>query len=129
MTTAPSTWGRRSSYAYWALTAVVIAESAVGGTMDLLRMAPFYPILIQLGYPSYLSTILGTAKLLAAVVVAAPGLPRLKEWAYAGIMINMLGAIASSTAAHQAPGNLVAPGVFAGLTMLSWALRPSSRRL
>ena len=70
--------------AYWAVTAVVVGEAAIGGAMDLLRMAPFYPVLIDLGYPSYLSTILGTAKVLAAIVIAAPGLPRLKEWAYAG---------------------------------------------
>jgi DoxX-like protein len=115
--------------AYWMVTAIVIAESAVGGTMDLLRMSPFYPMLIDLGYPGYLATILGTAKIVAAVVLLAPGLPRLKEWAYAGIMINMVGAFASQVAMHQSIGNLVPPVVFAGLAILSWALRPPTRRL
>ena len=31
--------------AYWTVTAVVVGEAAIGGTMDLLRMAPFYPVL------------------------------------------------------------------------------------
>ena len=61
----------------------------------MLRLDPFFPLLTQLGYPAYLATILGTAKILAGLVVAAPRLPRLKEWAYAGILINMLGATAS----------------------------------
>ena len=113
--------------AYWAVTAVVVAECVAGGAMDLLRTAPFYPVMIGLGYPGYLATIMGTAKLAAAAVLLAPRLPRLKEWAYAGVMINMVGAAASHLAMHQALGNLIAPAVFAGLALLSWAWRPPSR--
>jgi DoxX-like family len=115
--------------AYWVVTAAVVGECATGGTMDLLRMSPFYPMLLDLGYPGYLATILGTAKLAAAVVVAAPGLPRLKEWAYAGIMINMVGAAASHVAMHRALSNLIPPAMFAVLALLSWAWRPPARRL
>lgn len=114
---------------YWAATAVVVAECAVGGAMDLLRMPPFHPVLIDLGYPAYLSTILGTAKIIAAVVLLAPRLPRLKEWAYAGVLINMIGAAASHMAMHQSPTTLVAPAMFATLALTSWALRPRSRLL
>ncbi|MGW5363009.1 DoxX family protein [Actinopolymorpha pittospori] len=115
--------------AYWGATAVVAGECVVGGAMDLFRMAPFYPLLIDLGYPGYLATIMGTAKIIAAVVLLAPSLPRLKEWAYAGVMINMIGAAASHLAMHQAPSSVVAPAMFAGLAMLSWAWRPPTRRL
>jgi hypothetical protein len=131
MTTAPTAIARRHhrTSAYWAITAVVVGECAIGGTMDLFRMPPFYPAMIDLGYPSYLATILGTAKILAAVVLLAPRLPRLKEWAYAGVVINMTGAAASWIAVHQAINNLIPPTVFAGLAILSWALRPPTRRL
>jgi DoxX-like family len=130
MTAAPTTVLRhRRTGAYWLVTAVVVGECVIGGTMDLFRMPPFYPIMIDLGYPSYLATILGTAKILAAVVLLAPGLPRLKEWAYAGILINMMGAAASHVAMRQSIDNLIAPAVFAGLAILSWALRPPTRRL
>jgi hypothetical protein len=107
---------------------MVVGECAVGGTMDLFRMAPFYPMLIDLGYPSYLAPILGTAKLAAAVVIAGPGLPRLKEWAYAGVLINMTGAAASNAATHRYTG-MIAPAAFAVLALASWAIRPRSRRI
>ena len=110
------------------MTTIVVGECAVGGTMDLLRLAPFYPMIIDLGYPSYLATILGTAKLAAAVVLLAPKLPRLKEWAYAGVLINMLGAAASSATAQQYAG-MVVPISFAILALTSWAIRPRSRWL
>src|SRR4051812_5146182 len=90
----------RHRIAYWVSTAVVVGECVVGGGMDLLRLPPFFPMLIDLGYPGYLATILGTAKLAAAVVLVAPRLPRLKEWAYAGVLINMVGAAASQAAVH-----------------------------
>ena len=113
---------------YWTVTSIVVAECAVGGAMDLFRMAPFYPMLIDLGYPSYLATILGTAKLAAAVVIAVPRLPRLKEWAYAGVLINMTGAAASNAAVHEYAG-MIAPAAFAVLAFASWATRPRSRRI
>ena len=115
--------------AYWTITAVVAAECIVGGTMDLFRMPPFYPMLIELGYPGYLAAILGAAKLAAAAVLLAPGLRRLKEWAYAGVVINMVGAAASQVAAHQQFGNVVPPAALAVLAILSWALRPPDRSL
>jgi hypothetical protein len=122
-------WPHEWIRAYWVVTAVVAGECAVGGAMDLFRMAPFYPMMIGLGYPDYLATIMGTAKLIAAVVLLAPGLARLKEWAYAGVMINMIGAIASHVAMRQSLSNVIAPAAFAGLAILSWAWRPATRRL
>jgi uncharacterized membrane protein YphA (DoxX/SURF4 family) len=113
---------------YWAITTVVVGECAVGGAMDLFRMPPFYPMMIELGYPSYLATMLGLAKLAAAVVLLAPRLPRLKEWAYAGVLINMTGAAASNAAEHVYSG-MIAPLAFAVLALASWAIRPGSRRL
>jgi DoxX-like family len=131
MITAATTTARglgRTS-AYWVITAAVVAECAIGGTLDLLRMPPFYPAMIALGYPGYLAAILGTAKLLAGAVLLAPRLPRLKEWAYAGVLINMTGAAASYVATGQSVTNLIPPAVVAGLALLSWALRPPTRRL
>jgi uncharacterized membrane protein YphA (DoxX/SURF4 family) len=85
--------------------------------------------MIALGYPSYLATVLGIAKVLAAAVLLAPRLPRLKEWAYAGIMINMAGAAASYIATGRPVTNLTPPAAIAALALLSWALRPRTRRL
>jgi hypothetical protein len=110
MTTRLAERSAAKSLAYWSFTGVIVTESLIGGTMDLLRLAPF-------------------AKIIAAVILLAPGLPRLKEWAYAGIMINMIGAAASNAATHQPIGSLLTPLVFAAIAMLSWALRPAPRRL
>ena len=111
--TASAAFTRRRVVLYWATTSVVVAEGLIGGVADLLRLDPFFSQLTQLGYPAYLATILGIAKLLASLVVAAPRLPRLKEWAYAEIMINMIGAAASQMAVGNGPGDWIPPLVLA----------------
>jgi DoxX-like family len=54
-------------------------------------------------------TILGVWYVLAGVAILAPRFPRLKEWAYAGLIFNYTGAAASHLAAGDSIGALVAP--------------------
>ena len=114
---------------YWTCTGLIAAEALAGGALDLVRYGSYLSTLTSLGYPAYLATILGTAKLAAGVVVLAPRLPRLKEWAYAGILVNMLGAAASHALAGSAPANVVPPLALAAVAVASWASRPADRRL
>jgi DoxX-like family len=83
----------------------------------------------HLGYPLYFATLLGVWKLLGAIVITAPGLPRVKEWAYAGFCFDLTAAAMSHAAVGDATGDIVAPLVFLALVVASWALRPESRRL
>ncbi len=111
---------------YVTATTLMLGECIGGGLLDLAKQAPFYPAMLHLGYPSYFTYILGTAKLLAAAALLVPGLPRLKEWAYAGIMINMVGAAASRIAVGDGFGDIAPPIVFAIIALVSWQLRPRS---
>ena len=45
--------------------------------------------IVHLGYPLYFITIIGFWKVLGAITLLAPGFPRLKEWAYAGMQARM----------------------------------------
>jgi uncharacterized membrane protein YphA (DoxX/SURF4 family) len=119
---------RTRTIAYWVTTVLVAAEFVVGGVMDILRLPPFFAIMKHLGYPAYFSVIIGVWKVLGAVAVLAPRFPRLKEWAYAGMVFNMTGAAASHLAVGDGAGALVAPIIFTGLVAASWVLRPSARR-
>jgi uncharacterized membrane protein YphA (DoxX/SURF4 family) len=122
-------WSRRRLIAYWVTTAIIAAEFAVGGVMDIMRLPPFFAIVRHLGYPGYFSVILGVWKVLGAVAVLAPRLHRLKEWAYAGIIFNMTGAVASHLAVGDPAVTLVAPtrGRFLGPASAGSLRRP--RRL
>lgn len=121
---------------YWIATVLIGLETLAGGAIDLVHgrtslvSGPFVlDIITHLGYPPYLLMILGFWKLLGAMVLFAPGLPRLKEWAYAGIFFELSGA-ASSWALHGDKASEVAtPLILTIITLVSWALRPQSRTL
>jgi uncharacterized membrane protein YphA (DoxX/SURF4 family) len=84
----------------------------------------------RLGYPQYFLVILGIWKLLGAVALAIPRFPRLKEWAYAGVIFDLTGAVTSQLASGLIDaGTLAYPIVMTGVAVASWALRPLSRRL
>jgi uncharacterized membrane protein YphA (DoxX/SURF4 family) len=119
---------RLSNTAYWITTAVLATECLAGGVMGGLQMSPFLDTATHLGYPAYFMSILGVWYVSAGVVLLAPRLPRLKEWAYAGLVFNYTGAAASHIWVGDGAEKLVAPAVFLGLTVASWALRPPSRR-
>jgi uncharacterized membrane protein YphA (DoxX/SURF4 family) len=114
---------------YWGSTLLLGTEGIVGGVLALIRYPEYVGIITHLGYPLYFMTIIGVWYTLAGVALLVPRFPRLKEWAYAGLMINYIGAGASYVAASDPPRALVAPIVFTGLTVASWALRPPTRRL
>lgn len=114
---------------YWATTALVAFAFLSGGVMDLLKAPPVAAAMQTLGYPVYVASILGTWKVLGAAAILAPRLPRLKEWAYAGILFDLSGAAMSHAFSGDPAGKVVTPIVLLGLALASWALRPASRRL
>jgi DoxX-like family len=113
--------------AYWLTTTLVAAELALGGVWDVLRILYVRSVIEHLGYPSYFLVIIGAWKVPGALALVVPRFPWLKEWAYAGLVFNYTGAAASHLAVGDGASTLIAPVVFMGLTLASWALRPPSR--
>lgn len=87
--------GTLSTRVYWVSTSL-LALAMIGAGIQELRHAPE---LVEgakgLGYPEYLLSILGIAKLLGAPVLIAPQFRVLKEWAYAGFTFDFTGALIS----------------------------------
>lgn len=119
----------KQTVTYWTTTGLVAFAFLSGGLMDLSGSPAVVADMQSLGYPAYVATILGVWKVLGAVALLAPRLPRLKEWAYAGIVFDLTGAAASHAFAGDPTAKIVTPLVILGLAAASWALRAESRRL
>ena len=119
--------------AYWITTGLVAFFIGSGGAAQVAQyLGNRHGVVPLLGYPMYFFAILGFWKVLGAIAILAPRFPRLKEWAYAGIVFDLTGAAASCAAVggYGAYGfHVIAPLVLTGLTVASWALRPESRRI
>jgi len=70
--------------AYWISTVIVAGLSLLAGRSYLSGDPHVTQAFARLGYPQQLLIILGIAKPLGAIILVIPGVPRLKEWAYAG---------------------------------------------
>lgn len=114
---------------YWVLTVLAALALLAGGVGNLTLQEPVVESMKKLGYPLYFPRILGTWKLLAAVALLAPGFPRVKEWAYAGVTFAMTGATISHIAAGDPVATWFPPLVVLALALGSYALRPADRRL
>jgi hypothetical protein len=88
---------------YWVFTiifAALLLFSAYGSILvneDAKKLIHDY-----LGYPMYFIPFTGYAKLVGAIVILIPGLKKIKEWAYAGLFFDLLGAVYSSIAVAKA---------------------------
>lgn len=112
--------------AYWITTGLLALFYAFSG-VGYLSGAMDEAVIGGLGYPAVVVTLLGVWKLLAVPALLAPGLPVLKQWAYAGVFFNLTGAVASHLAAGHGPGG-AAPALFAlALWAVSYALHAPVR--
>ncbi|HEX8529702.1 MAG TPA: DoxX family protein [Cytophagales bacterium] len=82
-------------------TGLVAVLMGLSGMAYLLRLEHFAASTRELGYPVYLMSMLGVAKLLGIAALLAPKFDRVKEWAYAGFTFNLLGAAWSHAAIGQ----------------------------
>jgi uncharacterized membrane protein YphA (DoxX/SURF4 family) len=115
--------------AYWVTTVLAGLNMLAGGAADAFAIPDAVAIFQSLSLPVYLVYFIGVAKIAGAIVILAPKLPRLKEWAYAGIAIDLTGAAYAHAASGQGVMEVSLPLVVLALVMTSWWLRPADRKL
>ena len=126
-TTQPVKLGRLITY--WTTTVIIAFVMGAGGIADVMRIQPVVEGMKQLGYPEYVCVILGVWKVLGCIAILSPGIPLVKEWAYAGIVFDLTGASASHFAVGDAPIKVIMPLIFTIICFMSWATRFGGRRL
>lgn len=90
---------KRTNIIFWIFTILFAGFMAASGVTGVLVTADSVALITdQLGYPKYIIAFLGVAKILGAAAIVIPGYPRIKEWAYAGLFFDLIGATYSSIA-------------------------------
>jgi uncharacterized membrane protein YphA (DoxX/SURF4 family) len=120
---------KRNKIIYWVATIWLSLGMVSTGIVQLIQMKEETDMFARLGYPAYLLIILGVWKILGVIVVLAPRLPLLKEWAYAGFFFTMTGAVFSHFAVADAAMDFFGPALLLVLTIISWYFRPADRKM
>ena len=113
---------------YWVSTGLVAALALFAGFSYVTGNAQAVQGFAHVGYPQQLRILLGTAKLLGAMALVIPGLPKLKEWAYAGFTFAWIAAVLAHYTAGDGP-RAFAPLILLVLLAVSYVSRPSSRQM
>ncbi len=114
---------------YWVATLWLALGMTSSAVVQLMRIPEGVQGVTHLGYPAYLLTILGTWKILGVIAILAPRFPVVKEWAYAGFFFVTSGAFISHVTMGDPFGEIFPSVLLLTLTVVSWYLRPASRRV
>ena len=110
---------------YWSTTAIV-AVALLGSLTYLTGSEQVVSGFTKAGYPQYLRIVLGIAKPAAAIVLLLPGVPLLKEWAYAGVTFAL---VMATISAYSIGEPWIPPLVLLALLVISYLTRPAGRRV
>ncbi len=71
-------------------TVIMVVMAGVGGILNLAQFQ--FPLAQELGLPWFIGIVLGIAKVLGVLTFLTRRFPMLREWAYAGLAFELLGA-------------------------------------
>jgi len=97
---------KKTKILYWIFTSLFAFMMLFSAIPDVLSS----PVAVQgmhdgLGYPLYFIPFIGVAKVFGVIAILIPGFPRIKEWAYAGLSFDLIGATFSIIASGAPVGN------------------------
>jgi|SRR5579859_30807 len=110
---------KKTNIIFWIITGLFAAFILFSSIPDILLTPEAKTFMGHLGYPDYFTVFIGVMKVLGIIAILVPGFPRVKEWAYAGLFFDLIGATYSLIArdGFQPPiVIMLLPLVFCGIS-------------
>ncbi|MEJ7683018.1 MAG: DoxX family protein [Segetibacter sp.] len=92
---------KKTKIIYWIFTSLFAFLMLGSAIPDIFSVQAAVEGFQKMGMPAYLLPFLGIAKTLGVIAILIPGYPHIKEWAYAGLVFDLLGATYSIIASGQ----------------------------
>jgi hypothetical protein len=105
---------------YWSFIMLFCLFMFIDGAAGVARVQAAKEALVHLGYPEYLLTIVGIAKILGSFAIIQNKFKAVKEWAFAGFTINALGAFGSRFFVGDTGFLLFFPVFLVGYTLVAY---------
>ncbi|MEG0925411.1 DoxX family protein [Chryseobacterium sp.] len=120
---------KRTRIIYWIFTLWMALGMVSTAIVQLMKSQDELLNFTNLGYPSYLMTIIGIWKILGVIAILIPKRLLLKEWAYAGFFFVMSGAVISHLIVGDTGGRTFPAVLLFVLVFISWYFRPADRKI
>jgi hypothetical protein len=103
---------------YWIFTGLLVGFLLLTSVSQIISAKGSEKIMNILHMPLYMLAFLGAVKLLAVAAILIPSYQKIKEWAYAGLMFDFIGATYSMIAV----GGTIDKWGFMMVPILLWGL-------
>ncbi|PJJ66959.1 DoxX family protein [Chryseobacterium geocarposphaerae] len=120
---------KRNKIIYWVFTLWMALGMVSTAIVQLMKNKDELANFTNLGYPSYLMTIIGVWKILGVIAILIPKFPLLKEWAYSGFFFVMSGAVISHIIVNDPVSKTFPAVLLLILVVISWYFRPVDRKI
>jgi uncharacterized membrane protein YphA (DoxX/SURF4 family) len=104
---------------YWVTTSI-ISLMMTYSAFAYLTKPEIAQAFKHLGFPDYFRIELAIAKVIAAILLLVPLLPKIKEWAYAGLFIVFISAFIAHSASGDPVAMRAAPLIFLVILVVSY---------
>jgi len=105
---------------YWISTGLLLLLMLWSAIGSFITTPESVKMMNDLGYKPYVGHLLAVAKILGIIAILVPGYPRLKEWAYAGLTFDMVGATYSMYASGFPVANWAPMFIFLAILACSY---------
>src|SRR5690242_14901511 len=105
---------KKTKTIFWVVTGIFSALMLFSAIPDVINTLEAKTFMNGLGYPDYVTHLLGILKVLGIIAILIPGYPRIKEWAYAGLFFDLFGATYSCIASAGFQPGILFMGVWIG---------------
>ena len=120
---------KRLNIFYWTVTVLFAVFMLFTAIPDIVRQPEAMQFIQALGYPDYFIPFIGVAKVLGSIAILLPWFPRLKEWAYAGLFFDLIGALYSLIVLYGFELDVMMMFLFIGVLFLSYFLMHKRERM
>ncbi|HOY06833.1 MAG TPA: DoxX family protein [Saprospiraceae bacterium] len=111
---------KKTKILYWISTVLFAGLMIFSSIPDVMMEPETVKFITRLGYPEYFIFFIGVAKLLGCIAILVPGFPKIREWAYAGLFFDLIGATYSNLMVDGWQSGMVVMLVFFVLGILSY---------
>lgn len=113
---------KKINISYWIVTGLFAAMMLFSAIPNVMNAEDSVKFMTMLGYPPYFGPFIGIAKVLGVIGILIPGYPRIKEWAYAGLIFDLVGATYSVYCISTSITDVLPMLIFVGMGVASYAL-------